>query len=219
MGLASLTRKYIMAFAGLFLCLFLVGHLIGNLQLLITGEMGKTQFNEYAKFMTTFPGVKILSYLTYFSILAHTIMGLILTIQNNRARKHNYAHNNPSANSIWSSRNMGILGTIILVFIIIHLQRFWYQMHWGDIPQDVNGNVDLHEVVILAFQELWYVILYVISMAAIGFHLYRGFQNGFQSLGIRHPKYTPVIQFIGRAFAIVVPLAFAIIPVYIYIVF
>lgn len=70
-----------MAATGLFLCIFLLGHLAGNLQLFMTDEAGKLQFNEYAKFMTTFPAVKILSYLTYFSIVFHAIDGLLLTLK------------------------------------------------------------------------------------------------------------------------------------------
>ncbi len=219
MAIASLTRKYIMAAAGLFLCIFLIGHLVGNLQLFIPGEAGQLQFNEYAKFMTTNPAVKVLSYLTYFSILLHTFAGLALTIQNNKARPQKYAYNKPSANTIWSARNMGILGTIILIFIVIHLKGFWYEMHWGEIGVDANGNRDLHTVVITAFNQLWYVALYVVCMIAIGFHLYHGFQSGFQSLGLNHSKYTPIIKLKGKAFAILIPLAFASIPVYIYLTF
>jgi succinate dehydrogenase / fumarate reductase cytochrome b subunit len=84
---SSLAKKYMMALTGLFLCLFLAGHLGGNLQLILkTGEVGQQSFNEYAEFMTTFPLVKILSYLTYASVLFHVIDGIVLTMQNRKAR-------------------------------------------------------------------------------------------------------------------------------------
>jgi len=88
---SSLAKKYAMALTGLFLCLFLVGHLLGNLQLFVPGLEGQTAFNEYAKFMTTFPLVKVLSYLTYASVLFHVVDGIALTLQNRQARPVRYA--------------------------------------------------------------------------------------------------------------------------------
>lgn len=220
---SSLAKKYWMAITGLFLCLFLVGHLVGNMQLFIGGEEGQLQFNAYAKFMTSNPLVKILSYVTYISILFHAIDGMILTIGNRKARPVNYQYSKPSANSPWTSRNMGILGTIILVFIVVHMSNFWYVMHFGDIPVDADGNRDLHTVVVAAFTDsqigLVYVIGYVLAMAAVSFHLIHGFASAFQSLGLRTPKITGVIKTIGYAFAVLIPLLFASIPVYIHLTF
>jgi len=131
---SHLVKKYWMAMTGLFLCLFLVGHLIGNLQLFKTGYEGQLQFNEYAVFMTTNPAVKILSYLTYISILFHALDGLVITINNRKARPQNYAFSKAGKSSIWSSRNMGVLGTVILVYIVIHMQNFWYEYKFGEVP-------------------------------------------------------------------------------------
>ncbi len=125
---SSLAKKYWMALTGLFLCLFLVGHLIGNLQLLVPNNA--LNFNKYALFMTTNPAVMALSYLTYASIIFHAIDGAVLTYQNVKARPIGYAKNNPGANSPWASRNMGILGTVILVFIVTHMVTFWAPMHF-----------------------------------------------------------------------------------------
>ena len=98
---SSLAKKYWMAGTGLFLCLFLVGHLLGNLQLLLPAETAADSFNLYAKFMTTNPVVKILSYITYFSIIFHAVDGILLVVQNKKARPVNYAYNKPSANFNW----------------------------------------------------------------------------------------------------------------------
>lgn len=218
---SSIVKKYWMAATGLFLCLFLVGHLAGNFQLFIPGEAGKIQFNEYAVFMTTNPLVKLLSYLTYASVLFHAIDGVVLTMQNKKARPVQYAYNKPSANSIWSSRNMGILGTIMLVFIVMHMGQFWFKYKFGEVPYmetaDGEKMKDLHTIVMAAFQQSWIVALYVISMVAMGFHLWHGFSSAFQSMGVNHPKYTPVIKKIGYAFAVLVPLGFAIIPIYLFV--
>jgi len=137
---SSIAKKWWMALTGLFLCLFLVGHLLGNLQLIfITGNEGKLAFNEYAYFMTHNPFIKVLSYLTYFSILFHAIDGIMLTIQNKKARPVKYAYNRPDRNAAMPSRYMAILGTAILVFIVVHMSNFWAKMHFDD-------SIPLHKV-------------------------------------------------------------------------
>lgn len=214
--LSSLSKKYFMAATGLFLCIFLLGHLAGNLQLFIGGEEGQLQFNEYALFMTTFPAVKILSYLTYFSILFHAVDGFLLTLQNRKARPTTYAYSRPDKNTSFPARNMALLGSLILLFIVLHMRTFWYEMHWGELGNDAAGNRDLHTLVVAMFKQLWYVIVYVVFMAILGLHLWHGFQSGFQSLGLNHPRYTPIIKKTGYAFAVLVPALFAVIPVYIY---
>jgi len=267
---SSLAKKYWMALTGLFLCLFLIGHLLGNLQLLSTGENAALHFNQYALFMTTNPAIKVLSYLTYISILFHAIDGILLAIQNQKARPVKYVMNKPEKNTIWASRNMAVLGTIILIFIVTHMVSFWARMHFdknmplqtvminaGGMPQefylttdggympkaqvlqgaaviknrtefyDATANVkikegykDLYKITIAFFKDaklgLVYTILYAISMIVLGFHLYHGFGSAFQSLGANNPKYNGFIKNFGKAFAIIVPLLFAIIPIYIH---
>ena len=222
---SSLAKKYWMAFTGLFLCLFLVGHLAGNLQLLVVGETARDQFNEYALFMTTNPLIRIMSILTMASIIFHVIDGIVLTLHNRKARD-SYVDYRPSTNTKWSSRNMGILGTVIFVFIVIHLINFWGEMKFGGLDDTTyitaGGDEvkDLYTLTVRTFQDeemgLVWALVYLISMIAIGFHLYHGFGSGFQSLGINHPKYNTFIRRVGVGFAIIVPLAFAIIPFYIY---
>ena len=125
---SSIAKKYWMALTGLFLCTFLVGHLLGNLQLAFkAGEEGRQAFNEYAYFMAHNPMIKILSYLTYISILFHTIDGILLTIKNKKSRPVKYAKNNANANSSSTSRNMALLGSLILIFIVTHMANFWYK--------------------------------------------------------------------------------------------
>ncbi len=214
---STLGRKIIMSLTGLFLILFLIGHVSGNL-LLLKGDGGEA-FNVYAKFMTTNPGVKILSYLTYISIIGHVIYSIILTKYNNSARPIGYSQTAPSKNSTVAARNMGILGTIILIFLMVHLQSFWYQMHWGDIPMvTIEGQEykDLYSIVHFAFQNELMVAGYVIAMVFLAFHLSHGFASAFQTLGLNHKKYTPAIETVGKIFCIVVPALFASMPLYIY---
>ena len=281
---SSIAKKYWMALTGLFLCLFLVGHLAGNLQLIFSDAK---HFNDYALFMTTNPAVKILSYLTYFSILFHAVDGILLTIQNQKARPVAYAKSDANANSGFASRNMAVLGTLILVFIVTHMVNFWGKMHFDENMPLVIGQVngpygpqtgalgtkdspnpifgvdekgvispkildmikkqnggqidlfkkdaitvidkktgkevfigqkDLHKITIAFFKDpktgLVATILYVLAMGVLAFHLWHGFQSSFQSLGINN-KFTPLLKGFGKVFAVVVPLLFAIIPVFI----
>jgi succinate dehydrogenase / fumarate reductase cytochrome b subunit len=139
---SSIAKKYWMALTGLFLCLFLAGHLAGNLQLLVPNNA--LNFNQYALFMTSNPAVKLLSYLTYISILFHAIDGILLTIQNKKARPVGYAKTDGSSSS-FASRNMAVLGTIILVFIATHMVNFWAKMHFDagmPLVTKVQGNQD-----------------------------------------------------------------------------
>ncbi len=213
---SSLGKKYLMALSGLFLCLFLVVHLAGNLQLF--KDDGGQAFNEYTYLMTHNPFIKVVAYMNYLFIFLHIINGFMLTAANRKARGSNYANVNQSKSSSWSSRNMGILGTLIMIFLVIHMRSFWFEMKFGTMPTvsyDGQEYKDMYSVVVAAFAEAWYAILYVICMFALGFHLFHGFQSGFQSLGLNHKKYTPAIKVIGVGlFAIIIPALFAAMPLF-----
>jgi len=127
---SSIGKKVLMSLTGLFLCLFLVVHLIGNLQLF--KDDGGYAFNTYAVMMTTFPPIKIISYVNYFFILFHAFWGLYLEINNRKARNVKYSV--VKNQSTWSSRNMALLGTILLVYIVVHMGDFWYKFHNEPLP-------------------------------------------------------------------------------------
>ncbi|MCB0632348.1 MAG: succinate dehydrogenase, partial [Lewinella sp.] len=166
---SSVGRKLVMSLTGLFLIIFLVVHLIGNWQLL-AGD-GGTAFNDYAKFMTSFGPIKVVSYLLYASIVVHAIQGWLLWRKNSAARGVNYAvkRTRTVKTSAGASKNMGWLGTIIFVFILIHMYQFWFQMHWGIEPMAGTDVKDLYTVVERAYTNLGFVIFYVICMAVVGY--------------------------------------------------
>tara|TARA_B100000945_G_C20297694_1_gene556440 strand:- start:214 stop:852 length:639 start_codon:yes stop_codon:yes gene_type:complete len=202
-------NKYLAALSGLFLILFLTGHLVGNLQLLIPKIYGaQDQFNAYAQFMQTNPAVKLLSYTTYITILVHVLVTLKLTFDSRKKRLVAYKQNNSPTNAI-SSRYMGVLGTTILAFLVIHLSDFWYKAHF-------EGNKDLYSLVMLKFENINYVIIYVVAMLAIFFHLLHGFHSSFQSLGLINSKARKYIKVTGILYALIIPILFAIIPIFIY---
>ena len=218
---SSIGRKLTMSLTGLFLISFLIVHLIGNLQLL--KDDGGEAFNKYAYFMTHFPLIKIISYGLYFFILVHTVQGLALWQANRAAKGTSYAVNPSVPNVTWASKNMALLGTLIFAFLFIHMGDFWWKMHNDQLPMRIyEGFNDGKEVADLyircatAFSVPYITLFYIIGQIVLGFHLWHGFQSAFQTLGINHPKYSPAIKFVGRAFAIVVPFLFAIIPIGMY---
>jgi succinate dehydrogenase / fumarate reductase cytochrome b subunit len=215
---SSIGKKLLMSLTGLFLILFLLVHLIGNLQLLKADD--GMSFNVYAKLMTTNPLIKIISYGNYFFILLHAFVGISLALYNKNAKGQKYAVSNHNKTS-WASKNMALLGTLILAFIFIHMGDFWLKMKMGQLPMvtypGVEGEVkDLYYSVSQTFSQPIWIAVYVIGMMILSFHLFHGFQSAFQTLGINHPKYTPVIKTLGVAYAILIPLGFAIIPIWFY---
>jgi succinate dehydrogenase / fumarate reductase, cytochrome b subunit len=214
---STIGRKLLMSLTGLFLILFLVVHLIGNLQLLHEDE-GRA-FNIYAKFMTSNPLIKVVSYVNYALIVLHIVIAIVLS-WNNRAARGSKGYAITNKTSTFASRNMGILGTIILVFLVIHLKGFWAEMHWGTTIQWVDYDgvqyKNLYKIVKDAYSIPAYAGVYVLSMIAVAFHLYHGFGSAFQTLGLNHVKYNGLIKFVGVAFAIIVPALFAVIPIVMY---
>jgi len=216
---SSIGQKFVMALTGIFLTLFLAVHLAGNLQLL--KQDGGEAFNTYAHFMTTNPLIKTISYLLYASILLHSVQGLLLWRYNRAARgqqRYAVSFTRPGERP---ARNMAWLGIILFVFILIHLYQFWFEMHWGGLkrvsyagyPHEVK---DLYGLVKATYQDVGFVAFYVACMAVVGLHLWHGFWSSFQTLGLGHRKYMPVVRFIGMVYSIAIPSLFALIPVVMY---
>ncbi len=205
-----------MALTGLFLCFFLIIHLLGNLQLLIPGPASQQQFNAYSQLLSGNIIIKIISYILYASIIAHIIYAIIITMQNTRSRKIKYKYDKRGNLSKWYSRNMGLLGTIIFIFLVIHFRDFWYVYKFGSLPLDEHGHKDLYTLVVTVYSELWYVIVYVLCMVALFYHLIHGFFSAARTLGAYHPKYVRWIKALGWVYCVVICAGFAFIPVYVH---
>lgn len=204
----------------MFLILFLVIHLLGNLQLLYSDEGEK--FNLYALFMTSFTPIKVLSYGLYAFILIHAVQGWIIWRKNVAARGpqgYTVKVTRATNTNARAASNMGWLGTIIFVFLMIHLYQFWLQMKMGTLESKNYDGVavaDLYTAVKATYMNPGFVIFYVVSMVVIAFHLWHGFQSAFQTLGLNHRKYSPLIRAIGKIYSVIVPALFALIPLYMY---
>ena len=167
--------------------------------------------------MTSNPVVITLSYITYTTIILHSILTIYLVLKSKLARPIKYHISPGNSNSTWASRNMAFLGTMILLFLVIHLRSFWYEMHFGDIGIDKWGNKDLHTVTVSAFQNILYTAFYILSMLMLAFHLSHGVESAFQTLGLNTSKYEKAIKYIGKGIAIIIPLIFATIPLTLYV--
>ena len=206
---SSIGRKFTMGLSGLFLILFLIVH-AGINSCIFLNDNGDT-FNKVAHFMSHNWIMRFLEIGLFATMILHIIQGLTVWYKNRKARPVNYAFNQPSKNSNWYSRSMGILGTLLLLFIIMHLNHFYVgtkvALYSGDKPH--NLFEEMKEV----FSDKVIVILYLVGLVALFWHLYHGFQSAFQTLGLNHKKYTPIIKCIGISYAVIICILFALMPI------
>ncbi len=201
-----------MGLTGLFLISFLVVHCTVNSMIFFNdnGEM----FNNWAHFMSHNYIVRFLEIGLFAGLIVHIIQGLLVWKQNNAARPVKYAMNAASTNSKWYSRSMGLLGTLLLFFLILHISKFFVNTkialygNGGENDASYNLFAEMKEY----FQQLWVVIAYLAGVISLFWHLVHGFPSAFQTLGINHKKYTPIIKAAGIGFAVIVCVLFTLMP-------
>lgn len=209
---SSVGKKLVMGLTGIFLILFLIVH--AGLNACIWAADGGVMFNKGAHFMGANWVPRILEIGLFAGILLHIIQGLLLTVENRKKRSIGYAvsYNDGSK---WYSRSMGLLGTLILLFLVLHLYHFWLpnRSHQGFL---LGEEINLYEKMKLEFSVLWVVIVYVLGCISLSYHLAHGFQSAFRTLGVHNKRYNVMLTAIGYGFAIIVPLVFALMPVSFY---
>lgn len=211
--MTSIWKKVVMAITGIFLITFLIVHCFVN-ALMFMNDGGKS-FSVAAHFMGSNPLIRTMEIVLVIGFLIHIIDGFMLWYQNNKARPNKYAVSKANNNSKWYSRSMGILGTLLLMFLILHSSHFWIP---NRAEQFASGHEkDLFQMMVDTFQNPVVVIVYVLGCISLFWHLLHGFKSAFQSLGLNHSKYNPIIATSGTVFSIVVPLIFAMMPIAIYI--
>lgn len=202
---SSVSKKFVTALAGLFLLLFLPVHLIINLMLL---RPDPEPFNKAAHFMASFPVVKIFEVVLILSLLIHMIYGVYLQIYNWLARPSGYAVRIKSKTSFFS-RFMIWTGSTVLIFLILHFFNFYF-IRLGLVP----GNPeDFYSVAHGLFSIPLYNYIYLVCFALLGLHLYHAFSSAFQTLGLNHRIWTPVVNVVAVVYAVVIPLGFSFISV------
>jgi len=206
---SSIGKKLVMGFTGLFLILFLIVHCYVNAQIFWLD--GGVKFDEAAHFMGTNPVIRTVEIGLVIGLLLHIIQGLMLWAQNSKKRNTRYAVYKTSQTSKWYSRSMGLLGTLILLFLCMHLYHFWipnrYEQTFG------AGEIDLFSKMQLVFTNPIVVAVYVLGCIALCYHLIHGFYSAFQTLGLGTHRYKKMIRNIGIAFSIIVSVVFALMPI------
>ena len=199
---SSIGKKFIMSITGLFLILFLCVHLTVNLLLLVSPEA----FNAGCEFMAL-PVIKVIEPILALGFIIHIIWASVLTLQNQKARPTKYALRNQSQNCTWASRNMYILGALVLAFLALHICTIWYNFKFGDIT-------DHYELVSSRLEQPVYGIIYIIAAILLGLHLSHGFWSAFQTIGFSNQIWSKRLEYVAYFFAFVFGIGFSIIPLY-----
>ncbi len=199
---SSIGKKVIMSLSGLFLIMFLCVHLSVNLLLLV----GPDAFNAGCEFMAL-PVIKVIEPILALGFIIHIVWASVLTIQNQKARPTKYAVRNQSQNCTWASRNMYILGALIIAFLALHICNFWFSFKFGDIT-------DHYELVSTTLIQPVYAAIYIIAAILLGLHISHGFWSAFQTIGFSNQIWRKRLEYVAYFFAIVFAVGFSIIPIY-----
>jgi succinate dehydrogenase / fumarate reductase, cytochrome b subunit len=209
---SSVGKKLVMAFTGIFLILFLIVH--AGLNACIWANDGGVMFNKGAHFMGSNVVPRILEIGLFVGLILHIVQGLMLEMDNRKKRSVGYAVAY-SDGSKWYSRSMGILGTLILLFLVLHMSDFWFpnRSHQNFM---LGEEIDLYAKMRETFSELWVVIVYVLGCLSLGYHLAHGFQSAFRTVGVHNRKYNLMLVSLGLGFSVVITIVFALMPLSFY---
>lgn len=210
--ISSVGKKLVMGFTGIFLILFLIIH--AGLNACIWANDGGEMFLHAAHFMGGNWVPRILEIGLFAGFILHIVQGYLLTVENRKKRSVGYAVAY-SDGSKWYSRSMGLLGTLILLFLIMHMSHFWFpnRSNQGFL---LGPEINLYEKMQAEFSVLWVVIVYVIGCISLGYHLAHGFQSAFKTLGVHNKKYNRMLTSIGYGFSVTISLVFAMMPISFY---
>jgi len=203
---SSLGRKILMALSGLFLCSFLIVHLYINLFLL--KQDGGGTFDVYAEFMATYPLLRPLEIVLFAGFLLHAAVGTWLWWTNRRVRPQGYKVIKAGDNATLSSRITFWTGMFVAVFLVVHVNTFFVSSRFFP-----DGRT-MYEVVRDAFVNPWYVLFYIVALAFLAYHLKHGLQSSFQTFGMNSPRSKMLADIIGVFFWLIIPVGFAILPLY-----
>lgn len=215
---SSIGKKFLMSITGLFLITFLLVHLTMNSMILFdsTGEL----YNKAAHWMSTNPVIKIVEPVLAIGFILHIIYAGILTLINQWARPVGYDKQNLRKSSTWASRNMFVLGSLVLIFLVIHLSNFFWKMKFtGSELLDqgaADGVENAYLLVTTFFIDWWWIdLVYIVGAVALGLHLTHAFWAAFQTLGWSNTKWRKRLDIIGLLYTILVAGGFGLIPIWV----
>ena len=208
---SSIARKVVMALSGLFLVFFLAQHFTIN----VTSVLAPETFNEWSHFMGYNGLVQfILQPILIAGVIVHFTMGIILELQNNKARTVKYKKFNGGANASWVSRNMIITGAVVLAFIGLHFYDFWLpEMNYKYVEANPEDPSRYLEETVHKFESLPRTLIYVGAFILLALHLWHGFASSFQTMGVNN-KYSAAIAGFTKIYAIAIPAGFIFIALY-----
>ena len=207
---SSVGKKFTMAVTGSFLMIFLIFHLVGN----ITLFFGPESFNNYVTTLGIVkPLIRVIEVVLLIAFILHIFNGVKLSAENKKARGVKYRINASNKNSSIYSRTMFLSGSIVFIFLVLHLATFFWRFNIYD-PMGLANSHQYFDIVVHIFGTWWYVFLYIIAMILLGFHLNHGFQSAFQTFGWNHTKYFSLIKLVGTIYAIFMAAGFASMPIY-----
>jgi succinate dehydrogenase / fumarate reductase cytochrome b subunit len=218
---SSLGRKFVMAATGGLLFLFVIGHLVGNLQVFGPPEL----INTYAHFLQSKPTLVWSARLGLLVLVAlHITTAVQLSMANKEARPVGYA-GGTAYGSTWQSRYMLVSGLVILFFIAYHLAHFTALLpgingvgDFSKLRTELHGEEvrDVYAMMVLGFQVWWVALFYLVAQALLFIHLGHGLASMFQTFGLRNHVWWPRIQFFARTASIAIFVGYALIPISIY---
>ena len=226
---SSIGKKLVMGLTGLFLITFLIIHvginatIFADLPIFDVADDGE-MFNKAAHFMGSTVLIRIMEIGLFAGFILHILQGYLLTLQNQKSRAVSYAKPMGNIGSKWYSRSMGLLGTLILLFLILHLTHFWIPARFTHVgleepfitsQGDVIGH-NMFNLMKVTFSQLWIVIVYVLGCFSLFWHLMHGFESAFRTMGVSNKKYLGLLNSIGVGFSVLIGLLFAIMPVAMY---
>lgn len=220
---SAVGRKLVMALTGIFLISFLIIHVGLNSCIFAdwvdTSDNGE-MFNKAAHFMGSTIVTRILEIVLFAGFILHIIQGYVIEAKNRSRRQQGYKVALGSRGSPWMSRSMALLGTLIFLFLILHVSKFWWSSRvTHDLEQVSYNGVEMHNLFLRmyeVFQEPIIVVVYLIGVAALGFHLLHGFHSAFRSMGVHNKKYLSLLKGLGYGFTVLVCVGFALMPVSMY---
>ncbi len=199
----SLGKKFLMAVTGLGFIGFIIVHMMGNMTLFV----GHEAFNAYVEKLHGYEALILVAEIGLLSLaVIHVTTGLLLFLGNRSARNVSYTVKKSGGGRNIGSATMPYTGFVILLFVILHLSNFSFV--------DTTDRT-MYDVITATFSSWIYIIVYVVSVAAVAIHVRHGFWSLFQSLGLNHEKYMPALRMISIALAVIVGVGFGLIPIYI----
>ena len=220
---SSVGKKLVMSLTGLFLISFLVVH-VGLNACIWAADHGE-MFNKSAHFMGTTVVVRIMEVGLFVGFIIHIIQGYVLETKNLTRRGKGYSINLGNRGSKWYSRTMGLLGTLLFLFLVMHIYHFWTPSRLGGLASiqpltevEYSGRQyhDMYAEMLKVFSNLWIVILYVLGCISLAYHLMHGFHSAFRTLGVHNSRYLRMLRSIGIGFSVIISLTFAMMPVSMY---